>query len=283
MSADIVDEFHRDGDVEMEEALNNNIMNESLNNNTVDQSLNNNTVDQSLNTNTVDQVLNNNNVDQFVNNETNINPKSSNRKSSAIKKAEKEQKKEEKKNTYRKALKDLQDGKFRSINKCAKAYGVPASTLGDLHRSGGEWKGRGKTVTILTEDEEKKIVAYIRHQCKYGFGLSFFELRRLIQELAEGLKSANPTRKFPESWEKFLPEEHFAYNFAKRHLLTLRSTMELNKARSIITIEDLELWQSDTEGGLVNHPDFAECWTDGRRILNQVNFQIILFLVSGIH
>ena len=139
MSADIVDEFHR------EDALNNNIMNESLDNN----------VDQSLN--------NNNNVDQFVNNEANINPKSTNRKSSATKKAEKEQKKEEKKNTYRKALRDLKEGKFKSINKCAKAYGVPASTLGDLHRSGQDFKGRGRTVTILTEDEEKKIVAYIRH------------------------------------------------------------------------------------------------------------------------
>ena len=33
-------------------------------------------------------------------------------------------------------------------------------------------------------------------------------------------------------------------------LLTLQGTMELNKARRIITREDLELWQSDTEGGL---------------------------------
>ena len=119
-------------------------------------------------------------------------------------------------------------------------------------------------------------MTYIQHQVKFGFGLSFFELIRVIQELAEGLKAANPKRKFPEKWDKLLPENYFVYNFAKRHLLTIRSTMELNKARSILSPEDLELWQFDTEGGLVFHPDTAECWTDGRRVKNQVNFQRIL-------
>ena len=95
---------------------------------------------------------------------------------------------------------------------------------------------------------------------------------RVIEELAEGLNAA----KFPESWDRFLPEKYFVYNFAKRHLLTLRSTMELNKARSILSPEDLELWQLDTEGGLVFQPDTAECWTDGRRVKNQVKFQRIL-------
>ena len=53
-------------------------------------------------------------------------------------------------------------------------------------------------------------------------------------------------------------------------LLTLQGTMELNKARRIITREDLELWQSDTEGGLLFYPEFAECWKDPRRTFNQV-------------
>ena len=115
-------------------------------------------------------------------------------------------------------------------------------------------------------------MTYIRHQVKFGFGLSFFELMRVIEELAEGLNAA----KFQESWDRFLPEKYFVYHFAKRHLLTLRSTMELNKARSILSPEDLELWQLDTEGGLVFQPDTAECWTDGRRVKNQVKFQRIL-------
>ena len=88
----------------------------------------------------------------------------------------------------------------------------------------------------------------MRHQAKYGFGFSYFELQRIMQELAEGLKAANPSRKFPESWDKLLPNRNFVHNFTGRHLLSLQSTMELNSARSIVTREDLELWQTDTEG-----------------------------------
>lgn len=71
---------------------------------------------------------------------------------------------------------------------------------------------------------------------------------------------------FPEAWSEFLPDRWFAfvYNFA------IQGTMELNKARRIITREDLELWQSDTEGGLLFYPKFAECWKDPWRTFNQV-------------
>ena len=238
MSHIIADEFHSDG---VEESDNNNV-DESINNNvneSIDNNVNESIVNESINNN-VDEPFNNIEVRAEGDDDVERNPMSmNNRKSKAKKKEEKEQKKEEKKDTFRKALKDLKDGKFTSINSCAKAHGVPASTLGDLHRSGQEYKGPGRRVTVFTEDEEKKIVTYIRHQVKFGFGLSFFELMRVIEELAEGLKAANPKRKFPESWDKFLPEKYFVYNFAKRHLLTLRSTMELNKARSILSPEDL--------------------------------------------
>ena len=196
---------------------------------------------------------------------------SSRRNISKAKKKELKQKlKEEKRNKYRNALNELRDGKWKSVNACAKFHGVASRTLHTLHSTGQEYKGSGRKLTVFSEEEEKKIATYIRHQAKYGFGLSYFELQRTIQELAEGLKASNPTRKFPEAWSQFLPDKTFVHNFARRHLLTLRSTMELNKARSIVSIEDLGLWQSDTEGALVNHPDFAECWNDPRRILNQV-------------
>ena len=67
-----------------------------------------------------------------------------------------------------------------------------------------------------------------------------------------------------------MPEKWFAYYFAKRHLPTLRAKMELNKARNILTIDDMELWQSDTECGLVFHPDAANCLKDLRQIFNLV-------------
>ena len=148
MSHIIADEFHSDG---VEESDNNNV-DESINNN-VNESIDN-IVNESINNN-VDEPINNIEVRDEGDDDVERNPMSMNRKSKAKRKEEKEQKKEEKKDTFRKALKDLKDGKFTSINSCAKAHGVPASTLGDLHRhrSGQEYKGPGRRVTVFTEDE----------------------------------------------------------------------------------------------------------------------------------
>ena len=267
MSYEIEDEFFSDGDpgevlADSSDHVNNNIV-ESV---AVDnQDVNMNYVNDGTMTNHNDE--GNQNIPAPVQGEGGSNRQA---KSKVQKKEEKEKLKEEKRLKYRKALDELSEGKFKSVNSCAKAHGIPARTLYTLHSTGQDYRGSGKALTVFTKEEEEKIATYIRHQVKYGFGLSYFELQRTIQELAEGLSKSNPRRKFPETWSKLLPEKYFVYNFAMRHLLTLRSTMELNKARSIVSREDLELWQSDTEGGLVFHPDFADCWSDPRRIFNQV-------------
>ena len=99
-------------------------------------------------------------------------------KSKEKKKEEKEQLKEEKMLKFRKALDELRDGKWKSINGCAKAHGLAQHTLHTLYTTGQEYKGPGRTLTVITEDEEMKVVKYIRHQSKFGSGLSFFELQR---------------------------------------------------------------------------------------------------------
>ena len=45
--------------------------------------------------------------------------------------------------------------------------------------------------------------------------------------------------------------------------------MELNRARSILTVFDLLQWQRETREFLVNDEEFKECFNDPRRILNQ--------------
>ena len=99
MSHIIADEFYSDG---VEESGNNNV-NESIDNN-VDEPINNN----------VDEPFNNIEVRDEGDDDVERNLMSMNRKSKAKKKEEKEQKKEEKKDTFRKALKDLKDRKFKS-------------------------------------------------------------------------------------------------------------------------------------------------------------------------
>ena len=85
------------------------------------------------------------------------------------------------------------------------------------------------------------------------------------------LCASNPDK--VSGWEEdnHLPPRDFAYNFAKRNVLSIRSTMELSKARSILTVKDLEIWHKYTEDGLVVfNPKFRECFLDGsgKRILN---------------
>ena len=84
------------------------------------------------------------------------------------------------------------------------------------------------------------------------------------------LCASNPDK--VSGWEEdnHLPPRDFAYNFAKRNVLFIRSTMELSKARSILTVKDLEIWQKYTEDGLVFNPKFRECFLDGlgKGILN---------------
>ena len=277
MNIDIEDEFLCEDDILGVIPINNN-------NNCAKEFVNNNTeveeeaeVDMQIieEENTI-QINNEEEVNIVLSQDGNdVHQKSNKRRSRAKKKEEREQIKAEKREKYRKAVAELKDQKWKSINKCAQFHGVPASTLRDLYRSGLDYRGPGRRLTVFTEEEEQRIVTYLRHQSRYGFGLSYFELKRLIQELAEGLKAANPKRKFPEAWNDLLPKQSFVYNFTKRHFLSLHSTMELSKARSIVTREDLELWQNDTEGGLVFHPDFAEVWANPQRIFNQVYLHVI--------
>ena len=52
--------------------------------------------------------------------------------------------------------------------------------------------------------------------------------------------------------------KHFAYNFVKHHLLTIRSTRELNRACSLNTIENLE--EDSLAGEFSDHFNFGGFW-----------------------
>ena len=50
----------------------------------------------------------------------------------------------------------------------------------------------------------------------------------------------------------------------------LKFRKALHHWSNILPIDDIELWQSDTERGLVFHPDTANCWKESRQIVNKV-------------
>ena len=177
--------------------------------------------------------------------------------------------KEERSKQYDAALQDYENNPGISFWACAKKHKVNNNTLKKLFESGNRFKGSGKELTVLTKEEEKKLCEHIVHLLKLGYSLTFPELRCLIQEALIRLCQANPDRTSPWEEENHLPTGNFVYAFAARHNLVLRSTMELSKARSMLSLETLLSWFRDTAGALVNHPDFEDCWSDARRILNQ--------------
>ena len=185
------------------------------------------------------------------------------------KKEEKQRENEERRKQYEVALQDYQSNPEMSFYGCAKKHKVNKTSLIKYVKFGESFKGRGKSLTVLNKDEEKKICEHIIQLLKLGYSLTFFELRNLIQEALIKLCQANPDRTSPWEEVNHFPEGNFVYSFAARNDLVLRSTMELSKARSMLSTEGLMSWFRDTANALVNHQDYADCWKDARRVLNQ--------------
>ena len=156
-----------------------------------------------------------------------------------------------------------------SIYACAKKHNVNYNTLKKILNSGQQFNGQGRVLTVLSKEEEAKIREHIIRLLFRSYSLTFFELRYLIQESLIRLCEANPSRITTFEASNHLPDDKFVYNFATRNMLVLRSTMELSKARSMLSEKDVENWQKDTEIGLVFNPECADCWNDPKRILNQ--------------
>ena len=194
-------------------------------------------------------------------------PKKSKTRSIRKRKQEIQIQNEERGKQYEVALQDYHSNPGLSFCACAKKHNVNKSTLMRLVKSGETFKGSGKVLTVLSKEEETKMCNFIIRKLKLGYSLTFHELRYLIQEALIRLCQANPKRTSP--WKNHFPDGNFVYNMAERNNLVLRSTMELTKARSMLSLEGLMKWYEDTLMALVNHPDYAECWKDPRRILNQ--------------
>ena len=212
------------------------------------------------------------NIDADVSREeedSSSNPRRPKSRSRRKRKKEIQKETEERSKQYEAALSDLQSNPGMSFYACSKKHKVDNKTLTKLYNTGQNFQGKGKVLTVFSKEEEKKICNHICQKLKLGYSLTFFELRFLIQEALIRICQANPERTSPWAEENHFPHGKFVYNFAERNNLVLRSTMELSKARSMLSIEGLMSWFQDTRKALVDHPDYADCWRNPRRILNQ--------------
>ena len=173
------------------------------------------------------------------------------------------------------ALAAYKAGRYKSRRQCAEAFGVPEATLRKASKiENYVFKGPGRKLEALTEEEERKIKDHVIERLKLGVGLDLYQVQDLIQELLMGVVDANPERYVP--WgdnpdSPYRPPDKWVRRFLKRHNLKYRSSMHINDARARVTREELELWFEDVREILSSDPELVEAMADPSRVFNWVS------------
>ena len=105
--------------------------------------------------------------------------------------------KEEKKQKYDAAISAFKLGVYKSVNACAKDFGVNQASLALYLKAGKGFVGRGKQSIVFTSDEEKRIVQFVTDRVNLGAGVDIDQLKSVIQELLIELKKADKERYIP--------------------------------------------------------------------------------------
>ena len=139
----------------------------------------------------------------------------------------------EKKLRFEEAKEKYLQGKFKSLNKCARFYKLPYATLYRMVESNDEFKGSGRFSGVLKPEEEELIINHVKWRASVGCGLTWTGLQKLIQEILIGAKQSNPDRITGYEEQGQMPNISWVRRLAERHNLTLRSTMEISKGRQV--------------------------------------------------
>ena len=70
-----------------------------------------------------------------------------------------------------------------------------------------DYIGGGRQSGIFTAEEESKLLGFVSQRLRLCCGLDFHQLSQVIHELASSLRSSNPHREFPSTWEELIPPE----------------------------------------------------------------------------
>ena len=146
------------------------------------------------------------------------------------------------------AVEDVRHGKI-SLRKAATQYGIPKSTL-SMYVSGKLQIGAARRgpASILTVEEEQKLVEYVVHMGKIGYGRTRDQVFDIVAEIVSKDGRTNPFvngRPGRKWWELF----------KKRHPeITLRSPEKLQLARArCCTPEVISAWYGDFHKFLEEH------------------------------
>ncbi|XP_053621416.1 uncharacterized protein LOC128681499 [Plodia interpunctella] len=122
-----------------------------------------------------------------------------------------------------------------SIYEASKTYGIPRTTLRDKRNNKYINEHCGKQ-TVLTKEEEKRLVDWIFYLGKSGFPVTKDQLLETVAKLVENLNRSNP-------FKDGVPGKGWFLKFMARHpTISRRITQNLPTSRSHITEEAVRAW-----------------------------------------
>ena len=110
----------------------------------------------------------------------------------------------------------------KSLRQAAREYGVPATTLKRKIDTSLPAEAKPGPPTVLSKEEEERLVSYIITMAQMGFGLNPHDIRSLAYEIAENSGHNHP----------FLAGKDWFQAFTRRHKISMRIPQPLSYARA---------------------------------------------------
>lgn len=115
-----------------------------------------------------------------------------------------------------------------TLRQASERYNIPKSTIHDKIKGSHTKKHGGQTV--LTNEEETQFVEAILLSAEWGFPLTEFDIRQIVQHYST--KKGRTVKQ----WKNSLPGSTWAKKFLSRHkLLTTRQAQNIKRSRAEVS------------------------------------------------
>lgn len=151
--------------------------------------------------------------------------------------------------------------KEKSLNQVNKETGIPKSTLSNKVNNKVPILRKMGPSTILSLNEEDKIVNWILAKAKVGFPVHPENIKDSIQKVLKSFPRKNP-------FKDDRPGKKWLFSFLKRHQeIGKRHTEIISKARAAVTENSIRLW-FDGVSSFLKEEGYSDLLCDGKRIIN---------------
>jgi len=151
--------------------------------------------------------------------------------------------------------------KEKSLNQVNKETGIPKSTLSNKVNNKVPILRKMGPSTILSLNEEDKIVNWILAKAKVGFPVHPENIKDSIQKILKSFPRKNP-------FKDDRPGKKWLFSFLKRHQeIGKRHTEIISKARAAVTENSIRLW-FDGVSSFLKEEGYSDILCDSRRIIN---------------